>query len=143
MKMYNFKIKGVLKTIITFCFLVSMFSCSKHYTFKEMAGRYESSTPKLSFKSYAIGEVLILKVDSTYYYKGCGQIIKGKWDFNSLNDSIFLFCHDFRYRDDSLNEARKPTCDPTLPYDKFKILHGPSLIYRNNKLNVMLSKVKL
>ena len=128
--------------------LFILYSCSNNNYNTNMVGRYESFVPKFTIDHYSIGDVLLLNIDSTYNYQTCGNLISGKWKLNKQKDSLLLFCFDFKYRNDSLNEARHPTCDSSLLWDKFKILRGDYLLNKvkadNNRimLNIKLKKMK-
>ena len=61
-----------------------------------------------------------LNSDSSFIYVGCGQIVAGKWAMT--NDSVVLFCFDFKYKDSLLNQSTMHQCNESVPYECFKII---------------------
>ncbi len=85
------------------------FSCSS--TKKPLFGTYKSKKEtrfdKLfnSYDYWAIGSILNLEKDSTFYMKNCGNVLEGKWKVEK--DSLLLFIDSNRFVIDSLNEIPK------------------------------------
>lgn len=105
--------------------IILLISCSSTKTSKEIIGFYKSKKYNFiehyiilfSGKSYAIGEILKLKKDSTYVYNTCGNVISGYWRIRG--DTLLLFCQKFRYKRDSLNRVLDTNCRGSI--DKFYI----------------------
>ncbi len=58
-----------------------------------------------TYDYWAIGSILNLKKDSTFYMKNCGNILEGKWKVKK--DSLLLFINSNRFVIDSLNKNPK------------------------------------
>ena len=130
-----------IELLIVFCLI---YSCTNNFEKRDIAGRYESYVPHLSFEGYIIGEVLLLNKDSTYNYQTCGNVIKGKWKLNNTKDSLLLYCFDFKYKNDSLNKLRSTIVDSNIAMDEFKLLKGGFLLERvRNKKNKKMVNIKL
>lgn len=100
-------------TIISFVFFIS---CSTQKKIEDLSGKYMSKKYSMISKigmamkseSHVLNSELMLNQDSSYIHTTCGNIVKGKW--NIRNDSLFLFCEENRYRNDSLNQIKALSC---------------------------------
>ena len=99
-----------LKLLMIPLVLLTMFSCNAQENTNQFPLVYQS--PKgglvdiIRFRgNIRLNEVLTLNADSTYVYKMCAQLEKGKW--YRKNDSIFLHCESIRFHIDSLNYSEK------------------------------------
>ncbi len=140
MKLLNRKYSLIIMLVI----FVS--SCTYHQSSVSLIGTYKSYTPKFSFKKYSIGDNLTLKSDSNFIYENCGNISTGFWRLNSSNDSVLLFCVDFKYKNDSLNRINKVHCNPSIPLEIFYIESDGILINefiaKKSKYFTSLKKIK-
>ena len=85
--------------------------------------------------NYTLNEILTLNQDSTYVYKMCAQLEKGRWV--GRNDTIFLYCESRRFHIDSLNYEKKyykGTICPELPY---------AWVIKNSKIENVFDKTVL
>ncbi|PSG90425.1 hypothetical protein [Aurantibacter aestuarii] len=90
-------------------FFLIFISCKSE---DEYIGTYKSIIPnkqlKKKFKTqqYIFNNELILKKDSTFFFKTCGIYANGKWSINNKN--IILKSDSTRFRNDSINKISKP-----------------------------------
>jgi hypothetical protein len=106
--------------------LLLIVNCSNISYEAVITGKYESKKYNLidnffiqtSGKSYVNGSSVELKEDSTFLYNTCGNIIKGYWNIR-YNDTLYLYCQEFKYKNDSLNKVLVTKCNSEP--DKFYI----------------------
>jgi len=75
---------------------------------------------------FFVGSELILNSDSTFTYTTCGNIMTGKWKYNT--DSLLLLANSNRWRSDSLNKYGYKGKWPEVPVKPFILV---------NKLNYL------
>ena len=71
-----------------------------------------------TYDYWAIGSILNLEKDSTFYMKNCGNILEGKWKVKK--DSLLLFINSNRFVIDSLN--KKPKLKEQLKFEENKYI---------------------
>ena len=74
----------------------------------EKFGKLYSSFLRMNHTAVISGTSLFLAQDSTFIENNCGNIMKGK--FKVFNDSLYLFCQQNRYKNDSINSIKKLDC---------------------------------
>lgn len=96
-----------MKLIAITLILISL-SCSRKDC--EITGNYKYQINYFDkikyYKSHFLGgSTLTLNSDSTFNYKTCGMLSSGNW--RVLNDSLYLYILNKRFRIDSLNYSPK------------------------------------
>jgi hypothetical protein len=134
-------------TILVCCILLN---CNTQPKPNELTGIYKAKTPNLLVQAYnnykkaayVVGSEITLKTDSTFIYTTCGNIITGNWFV--IKDSIYLKVNTNYYKNDSLNQIRKPKIGKKpIALKIFKNTlyeEDSSFFYRNNNKILFLSK---
>lgn len=75
----------------------------------------------------SIGNKLFLHKDSTFEYLDCSNVIKGNWAISNTQDSLILYCKQYKSRDEVKNNWRDNAYD-SIPYMFFTILENGNLV---------------
>jgi hypothetical protein len=136
-------------SIINLISILILISCGKSED--NLIGVFESEKVRFyelpsfyisGFDKYAIGAKLTLNSDNSFDYTTCANIMSGTWQ--EINDSIFLFANQNKYKIDSLNIVGFNGKFATIPSKpiKFKI-EGDLLVSQSVNRKGMKSMSKL
>lgn len=104
--------KSRFKYLVLFFSLLT--SCVTHK--ESVIGEYKSAKCdkiysiflRINHTAVIKGSSLCLAIDSTFKETNCGNIITGI--FKVKNDSLYLFCQQNQYKNDSINQIKKLDC---------------------------------
>ena len=126
---------NLISISVTLLVVSGLFGCNS-----SLIGTYEAINPKFSTGRFTIGNKLILKSDSTFFYETCGDISNGTWKTDLSNDSVILYCRQFKYKNDSLNKIKSTHCTSNEPFEKFRILSNSKLMGGFDNVSILLRR---
>ena len=122
--------------------IILLSSCTRHPIIDKqyLAGNYRSITKndlksRLLYKGRGIGTALLLRADSTFYYKTCATVSWGKWYVKQ--DSLILKAQDLSWRIKELNTEEK-----YIRKKKESLMKKHFYIIKNDRLFLYLDKDK-